>query len=116
MTSERVAFVTGASRGIGRACARHLAHAGFDVTVAARTLHEGEAGGGLPGSLDAVADDVRTAGQRALVCRLDLLDRESCREALSATLAEFGRIDVVVNSGIYYGGGGGMSVFADSSI
>jgi NAD(P)-dependent dehydrogenase (short-subunit alcohol dehydrogenase family) len=115
MTSKRTAFITGASRGIGRACARHLARAGFDVAVAARTVHEGEAGEGLPGSLDAVADEVRAAGQQALPCRIDLLDRASCADALAATLTEFGRIDVVVNSGIYYGEGG-MRLFAESPI
>ena len=39
---ERVALVTGASRGIGKACAQYLARAGFDVAITARTVHEGE--------------------------------------------------------------------------
>jgi NAD(P)-dependent dehydrogenase (short-subunit alcohol dehydrogenase family) len=115
MTSSRVALVTGASRGIGRACARHLAGAGFDVAVAARTLREGEAEAGLPGSLEAVAGDVQAAGRRALPCQVDLLDRSSCAEAVAATLAELGRIDVLVNSGIFYGEGG-MRLFADTPI
>jgi len=115
MTTSRVALVTGASRGIGRACARHLAGAGFDVAVAARTVKEGDAEGGLPGSLEAVAGDVRAAGQRVLPCVLDLLDRDSCAQAVAATLAEFGRIDVLVNSGIFTGGVG-MRLFADTPI
>ncbi|HWW44331.1 MAG TPA: SDR family NAD(P)-dependent oxidoreductase, partial [Acidimicrobiia bacterium] len=41
--TRQVALVTGASRGIGKACAVHLARAGFDVAVTARTVHEGEA-------------------------------------------------------------------------
>lgn len=105
MTANRVAFVTGASRGIGRGCARKLAEAGFDVAVAARTRHEGEAGGGLPGSLEAVAEDVARAGRKVLRCPMDLLDRRSCAAALEATLSELGRIDVLVNSAIYYGEG-----------
>ncbi len=115
MTSNRVALVTGASRGIGRACARHLAGAGFDVAVAARTVREGEAGAGLPGSLEAVASDVQASGRRALICQLDLLDRSSCAQGVAATLDEFGRIDVLVNSGIFYGQGG-MRLFADTPI
>jgi hypothetical protein len=114
MASDRVAFVVGASRGIGRGCARHLAGAGFDVAVAARTVHEGSAPGGLPGSLDAVAGDIESAGRRALACQMDLLDRASCAAAIERTLREFGRIDVLVNSGIYYGEG--MSLFADTPI
>ena len=40
---RRTAFITGASRGIGKACAVHLARAGFDVAISARTVQEGEA-------------------------------------------------------------------------
>jgi NAD(P)-dependent dehydrogenase (short-subunit alcohol dehydrogenase family) len=110
----RVALVTGASRGIGRACARHLARAGFDVALAARTLKEGDAPGGLPGSLSEAAAEVEAAGQRALACPLDLLDRESCAAAVETTVAELGPVEVLVNSGIYYGGG--MRLFADTPI
>jgi NAD(P)-dependent dehydrogenase (short-subunit alcohol dehydrogenase family) len=110
----RVAVVTGASRGIGRACARHLAAAGFDVALAARTLKEGDAPGGLPGSLDAAAADVEGAGRRALRCRLDLLDLASCTRAVEEAVAELGPVEVLVNSGIYYGGG--MQPFADTPI
>jgi NAD(P)-dependent dehydrogenase (short-subunit alcohol dehydrogenase family) len=115
MISNRVALVTGASRGIGRACARHLAAAGFDVVVAARTIREGDAEGGLPGSLETVADEVRAAGQQGLVCQLDLLDRESCSQAVTTTVAELGRLDVLVNSGIFYGEGR-MRLFSDTPI
>ena len=114
MASDRVAFVVGASRGIGRGCAQHLAQAGFDVAIAARTVHEGSAPGGLPGSLDAVAQEIESAGRRALPCQMDLLDRPSCAAAIERTLDEFGRIDVLVNSGIYYGDG--MALFADTPI
>lgn len=114
MASDRVAFVVGASRGIGRGCARHLARAGFDVAVAARTVKEGSEPSGLPGSLDAVSAEIESVGRRALACQMDLLDRPSCSAAIERTLDEFGRIDVLVNSGIYYGEG--MDLFADTPI
>jgi NAD(P)-dependent dehydrogenase (short-subunit alcohol dehydrogenase family) len=110
----RVALVTGASRGIGRACARNLAKAGFDVAIAARTVHAGDNKEKLPGSLDESAADVQAAGQKVLPCRLDLLDRASCVAAVERTVQELGPISVLVNSGIYYGGG--MRLFADTEI
>ena len=81
-----MALVTGASRGIGKAIAVHLARAGLDVAVAARTRHEGEVREHsstvaasdtrpLPGSLDSTAALVEEAGVRALPVTLDLLDR-----------------------------------------
>lgn len=105
MGNGKVAFVTGASRGIGRACARHLAAQGFDVALAARTVQEGDEPSGLPGSLAAVAHEVRSAGVRALECRVDLLDRDSCTAAVERTVAELGAIDVLVNCGILAEGG-----------
>lgn len=114
MASDRVALVVGASRGIGRGCARQLARAGFDVAIAARTMHEGSSKGGLPGSLDTAAADIESAGRRALKCELDLLNRSSCVAAIERTLNELGRIDVLVNSAIYYGQG--MELFANTPI
>jgi NAD(P)-dependent dehydrogenase (short-subunit alcohol dehydrogenase family) len=116
MTERRVALVTGASRGIGKAIAVHLARAGFDVAVGARTLHEGEAREHsstvaasdtrpLPGSLDTTAALVEEAGRRALPVVLDLLDRASLGAAVATVLERWGRIDVLVNNGRYVGPG-----------
>jgi NAD(P)-dependent dehydrogenase (short-subunit alcohol dehydrogenase family) len=105
MAEQRVAFVTGASRGIGRGCALHLARAGFDVVVAARTMHDDERPrvGDLrvPGTLEATAAEIEAIGRAALPVRLDLLDRASCRAAVDTALAHFGRVDVLVNNAIY---------------
>jgi NAD(P)-dependent dehydrogenase (short-subunit alcohol dehydrogenase family) len=102
---RRVAFVTGASRGIGRATAIELAGLGFDVVVAARTLVEGQTADGrpLPGSIATTADSVREAGTDALPLRLDLLDSASVDAAIDETLERWGRVDLLVNNGIYVG-------------
>ncbi len=116
MAERRVAFVTGASRGIGRACALELARRGFDVVVAARTVTGAErlehsstvkksATNPLPGSLEATAREARALGAEALVVKLDLAAREDWPAAVDAALARFGRIDVLVNNGRYVGPG-----------
>ena len=111
-----VAFVTGASRGIGKAIAVHLARAGFDVALGARTLHEGEerehsstVAARTPAAarlarLDGVAL-VAAEGGRALPVYLDLLDRTSLGAAVATVLERWGRIDVLVNNGRYVGPG-----------
>jgi len=108
--SRKIAFVTGASRGIGRACAISLAEAGFDVAVSARTLVDGTARlddgeTALPGGLDTTVAAVEAAGGRGLAVPMDLLDRKSVIAAADQTLAHFGRIDVLLNNAIYQGPG-----------
>ncbi len=102
---RRVAFVTGASRGIGKASAIALARVGFDVVVTARTVQEGHAADGsdLPGSIETTAEAVRAEGRDALALRLDLLDRGSIDTALEETWSRWGRIDLLLNNGIYTG-------------
>ena len=102
--STRVALVTGASRGIGKASAIALAEAGFDVAIAARTIHEGEGRDErrpdepIPGSLDATAAAIEAAGRRALPVRLDLLDRASWTDSVEQVLGAWSRVDVLVNN------------------
>lgn len=114
MSGAPVAFITGASRGIGKATALALARKGYDVIVTARTLEEGEAyehGSresevkALPGSLRATAAAVEALGRRALAIRLDLLDLASIDAAVDEALGAWGRIDLLVNNGIYQGPG-----------
>ena len=116
MTDRGVALVTGASRGIGKSIAVHLARAGFDVAIGARTLHEGEEREhsstvsrsdrrALPGSLDATAALIEESGRRALPLYLDLLDRASLQSAVDSVLGRWDRVDVLVNNGMYVGPG-----------
>jgi NAD(P)-dependent dehydrogenase (short-subunit alcohol dehydrogenase family) len=114
--SRGVALVTGASRGIGKAIAVHLARAGFDVAIGARTVHEGEerehsstvAASNtkpLPGSLDSTASLIDRERRRALPVYLDLLDRASLGSAVATVTERWGAVDVLVNNGRYVGPG-----------
>ena len=91
MASElqgRVAIVTGASRGIGRATALALAGAGADVVLVARSGAE----------LEAAAREVRALGRRALVAVADVTSEGEVAAVAQRALAEFGRVDVLVNN------------------
>jgi NAD(P)-dependent dehydrogenase (short-subunit alcohol dehydrogenase family) len=105
-----VAFVTGASRGIGKSAAIELAEAGFDVAIAARTLTDGtgrtdDDDVAIPGGLDTTAAAVEAHGAVALTLQMDLLDRPSVDAAGAAVLERFGRLDCLVNNAIYQGSG-----------
>jgi NAD(P)-dependent dehydrogenase (short-subunit alcohol dehydrogenase family) len=120
---RRIALVTGASRGIGRACAIALAAAGLDVAITARTVHEGDAfdesgstrGEPIPGSLDTTAALIEAAGGRALAVRADLLDRASLIGAVERVLDEWGHVDVLVNNAVHTGPGS-MERFVDLDV
>ena len=86
--TDRVAIVTGAGKGIGRGIALAFAEAGADVVCAARTEAD----------IEAVADEVRRRGRRALAVRTDVVRTEDLEALVQATLAAFGRIDVLVNN------------------
>jgi len=126
MTDRGVAFVTGASRGIGKAIAVHLAGRGYDVAITARTVADGEAREHsstlhrsdmrpLPGSLTSTADLVRAEGVRTMTVPADLTDRASVTAAADAVIAEWGGVDVLVNNGRYVGPGH-MDVFDETPL
>jgi 3-oxoacyl-[acyl-carrier protein] reductase len=85
---NRVAFVTGASRGIGREIALTLCHAGFDIVAASPQIEKNEE----------VAEKIRACSGQALAVNLDLLSYDSIRGAFAKALQQFGRIDVLVNN------------------
>src|SRR5579871_6152621 len=86
--TNRTAFVTGASRGIGRACALSLAQGGARVVVAARDRAK----------LEEVATEIRAAGREAFVVAIDLASADSIKAAFAEAAKEFGRIDILVNN------------------
>jgi NAD(P)-dependent dehydrogenase (short-subunit alcohol dehydrogenase family) len=94
----KVAVVSGASRGIGRACALALARRGVNVVVAAKSATESAT---LPGTVHGVArecDAVATHGARAMGCVVNLLDEASILACVARAKARYGRIDVLVNN------------------
>jgi 3-oxoacyl-[acyl-carrier protein] reductase len=84
----RVALVTGASRGIGRAIGLELAGAGADVVLVGRSIER----------LTNVADEVRRAGRVALTCVADIADPAQIQRSVDETFARFQRVDVLVNN------------------
>ena len=122
MTEPRVAFVTGASRGIGKAAAIALAESGLDVVITGRTVREGDgvddsdgAGRSIPGSLETTAQAIEATGRRALPVVMDLHDRSTLDTAVQRALDEWGRIDVLVNNAIDTGPGD-MTRFEDTPL
>jgi NADP-dependent 3-hydroxy acid dehydrogenase YdfG len=84
----KVIAITGASSGIGEAVARHFARAGAAVMLGARRLHR----------LEVVADEIRRDGGRVALQRLDVTRREDVDAFVQAAVAQFGRLDVIVNN------------------
>lgn len=95
----KVAFVAGASRGIGATIAEALAREGAAVAVAARSEQEGKVGG----TIYAVADRITSAGGRALAVTCDVTSEESVEAAVTQTVSEFGGIDILIaNAGVLW--------------
>jgi 3-oxoacyl-[acyl-carrier protein] reductase len=86
--SGRVALVTGASQGIGQACALKLASGGAAVALAARNRE----------NLDGVAAQITAAGGKAAVFQLDVADEEQIKSVVKGAIAELGKIDILVNN------------------
>ena len=91
----KVAFITGASRGIGKSCAEKLAEAGWDIVVAAKTVDENPK---LPGTIFTAAEDLRRFGTKILPVQCNVRDAASVNDAAAKTLDTFGRIDAVINN------------------
>ena len=86
--TNRTALITGASRGIGRACALALSAAGARVALAARSAEQ----------LEELATEIRAQGREAFAIELDLTSPESIKQATAQVAKDFGRIDILVNN------------------
>ncbi len=93
----RVAIVTGASRGIGRAFALALAKEGASVVVTAKTTDRAP-NPKLPGTIDAVAREIEESGGRALALKCDVRKVENVEAMVAKAFEHFGRIDILVNN------------------
>jgi 3-oxoacyl-[acyl-carrier protein] reductase len=86
--TNRTALVTGASRGIGRACALALADSGARLALAARNVEQ----------LESLASEIRSRNREAFVVPMDLSDAESIKEAIAKTIQDLGSIAILVNN------------------
>jgi citronellol/citronellal dehydrogenase len=93
----KVAIITGASRGIGKAIAQRFAAEGARVVCTARTLEEGDHAS-LEGSLRTTVQAIEQAGGKALAIACDVSDYDACERAVAEARAAFGPIDVLVNN------------------
>jgi citronellol/citronellal dehydrogenase len=88
-------FITGASRGIGRAIALRAARDGANVAIAAKTTDPHPK---LPGTIYSVAEEVERAGGHALPLKMDVRDEAQVEAAVEETVARFGGLDALVNN------------------
>ncbi|TNN79417.1 Hydroxysteroid dehydrogenase-like protein 2 [Liparis tanakae] len=88
-------FITGASRGIGKAIALKAARDGANVVIAAKTT---QAHPKLPGTIYTAAEEVEAAGGKALACVVDIRDEQQVEAAVQKAVEKFGGIDILVNN------------------
>ena len=88
-------FITGASRGIGKAIALRAAADGANIAIAAKTA---EPNPRLPGTIYSAAEEIEKAGGKALPLQVDIRDEEQIQAAVEKTVAAFGGIDILINN------------------
>ncbi|KAH8407700.1 hypothetical protein KR222_010944 [Zaprionus bogoriensis] len=88
-------FITGASRGIGKAIALKAARDGANIVIAAKTA---EPHPKLPGTIYTAAAEIEEAGGRALACIVDVRDERQVQQAVTAAIDRFGGIDILINN------------------
>ncbi len=93
--NNKTVFITGASRGIGKAIALKLAKDGANIIVAAKSTEENAK---LGGTIYSAAKDIETAGGKALAVQLDIRNEEQIKEAVAKAVDTFGGIDILINN------------------
>ena len=91
----KVALITGAGHGIGKEIALTFARAGADVVICSRTLPE----------LEAVAEEVRALGRRAMAVKTDVSIKSEVQDLVAKSIREFDTIDVLVNNAVAFANG-----------
>lgn len=95
MFQNKTVFISGASRGIGKAIGIKLASQGANVVIAAKTI---EPHPRLPGTIYTAAEEMRAAGGQALPLKVDIRFEEQVEAAIEKTVETFGGIDIVINN------------------
>ena len=90
----KTAFITGASRGIGKAIAMRLAEDGANIAVVAKTKDPHP---NLPGTVYSAVEDIESVGGKAIPCIADIRFEDQVQAAVEATVKEFGGIDILIN-------------------
>ncbi len=93
--SNKTIFITGASRGIGKAIALKLAASGANIVVASKSVTEDPR---LGGTIFSAAEEIEKAGGKALPIQLDIRDEAASRMAMEKAAAHFGGIDILINN------------------
>ncbi len=89
MAENKAALITGASRGIGKACALELAKAGYDVAISYAGNDE---------AANKTIEELKSLNIKAKSYKFNVADKEACKKAVEEVLADFGKLDVLVNN------------------
>src|SRR5689334_3693744 len=92
---NKTVFITGGSRGIGKAIALRLAREGANIVIGAKTV---EPHPKLEGTIYAAADEIKAAGANVLALQLDIRNEEEIQKAVVQTVETFGGIDILINN------------------